>query len=289
MLTLSRSLVLIVFLIALQGCAGTEDLGSGEPPRDVTPSEPEPTGTGAPKGEPVQPGAGRRFDRNNIAELAGNADAFKGATLDIVGKVFGEVEQVGGQVAWQMWGDPKNSEFNITVLFEKPGFSVKDGDYVHVVGTVVGSFEGENLFGGTVSAVAVKAESAGVVDAMAAAPPAVKTVAPRSTQTQHGVSITLEKVEFAGTETRVFLTVTNGSGAEASFYSHTAKAQQGSQQFEPETFTEYPELQSDLLPGTRTTGVMAFPKMAPDQPLRLFFEASSDNYELDFAPYVFQV
>lgn len=284
----SRGLVLAV-LLALPACANEGDSGTTTAPGGPSPSQPGPGTHQTAPPEPSQPGAGKRFDRNSLAELASNADAFKGATLDIVGKVFGEIEQAEGQVAWQMWGDPKNQEFNMTVLLEKPGFTVKGGDYVHVVGTVVGSFEGENLFGGTVSAIAVRAESAEVVDAVAAAPPAIKTVAPRSTQTQHGISITLERVEFAATETRVFVTVANGSGSEASFYPHSVKAQQGSQQFEPETLSEYTDIQSDLLPGSRTSGVLAFPKMAPDQPLKLFFEASSDDYQLDFAPYVFQV
>lgn len=273
-----------LLLVVPQACGDGADLPT--PGATLTP---DPAGAVTQPTEPLEPGAGKRFDRSNIAELASGADAFKGATLDIVGKVFGEIEQVEGQTAWQMWADPKNQEFNMTVLLERPGFTVQDGDYVHVVGTVLGSFEGENLFGGTVSAIAIRAQSAEVVDALAAAPPAMKTVTQRSTQTQHGISITLDKVEFAATETRVFVTVANGSGTEASFFSHSVKAQQGSRQFEPETLTEYPELQSDLLPGSRTSGVLAFPAMAPDQPLKLFFEASSDDYQLDFVPYAFGV
>ncbi len=49
------------------------------------------------------------------------------------------------------------------------------------------------------------------------------------TQTQHGLSITIEKVEFADAETRVFVSVRNASSHNASFYDFNAKAVQHGQ------------------------------------------------------------
>jgi hypothetical protein len=90
-------------------------------------------------------------------------------------------------------------------------------------------FTGKNAFGGDVSAVAVIADTAEVVDALAAAPPATATAKVSKTQTQHGLSITIEKVEFADAETRVFVSVRNASSHNASFYDFNAKAVQHGQ------------------------------------------------------------
>jgi hypothetical protein len=86
--------------------------------------------------------------------------------------------------------------------------------------------------------VTVIADNVEVVDAIAAAPPAMAVTTLNDTQTQHGVSITVTKIEFADTETRVFVTVKNGSKRKASVYSFDAKAVQGSQQFDGDSSLE---------------------------------------------------
>lgn len=109
------------------------------------------------------PGIGKRYTSSNLEELAAMPEASRGATVDIVGKVFGLSEQVEGKVGWQMWGDPDNQRINLTVLYEKPGFKVNNGDYVHVVGTVFGPVQGKNVFGESVTSIGIQAHSAKVI------------------------------------------------------------------------------------------------------------------------------
>lgn len=188
-----------------------------------------------------------------------------------------------------MWGDPSTAETNIVVYYEGPPINIKTDDYVHVVGTVRGTLTSENAFGAEISAIAVDANSAEVVDALAAAPKPKQVVAVNQSKEQFGVEVAVEKVEFADRETRVFAKVNNKSRSKASFYSFNAKAVQGTRQLEAESFSEYPQVASDLLPGVSSSGVIVFGPMDPGQGARLVLEAGSDNYDLDFEPYEFTV
>ena len=152
------------------------------------------------------------FTRDNWAELAADPDAFEGAGVDIVGQVMGEPQRDGDVTYWQMWPHPTNVDWFAVVGFEDPSFTIADGDYVHVLGTVRGKTEGEIPFLATLDAVAVRAETAEVVDESALAPPALRTVEPAQSIEQHGLVVTVDKVEFAANETRVFVTVEQSVG-----------------------------------------------------------------------------
>jgi hypothetical protein len=194
---------------------------------------------------------------------------------------------------WQMWADPLNQTWNTIVAIRGAAVSIKDGDYVHVKGSVFGGFEEENMLGGKVRAVKVEAESATVVDALAIAPPAIRVYQGRpDVQTQHGLRVSLHKVEFAETETRIFLTVANNAKEEASFYSFNLKAVQGKQQFEfgfDYSGVSYPEVQSELLPGVESSGVVVLPAMDPISETRLFMDGSTSDWNLTFKTYEFVV
>jgi hypothetical protein len=97
-------------------------------------------------------------------------------------------------------------------------------------------------------------------------------------------------VEFATDETRVFVTVANGSSSQASFYDFNAKAVQGSKQFDPESFgSDYPEVQSEILAGVSSSGVIVFPAMSPSAQTSIYLEAGSDDFSVDFSPFVFTI
>jgi len=209
--------------------------------------------------------------------------------VDIVGKVFISPEKDVKGTYWQMWSDPKNNEWNTAVAIADPNFQISNDDYVHVVGTVKGKVGGKNAFGADVTAVGVLATKATVVGAIAAASPAQRVVHLDAQQTQNGITIRVTKMEFATDETRVFVSVSNGSNATAHFYDFDAKAVQGTSQFSAESFTDYPSVQSDILTGVTSTGVVVFPTMSPNQLTTLVFNAGSDNYNLTFQPYRFDV
>lgn len=225
------------------------------------------------------PASDESFDRSNWDLLATDPDSHKGASVDFVGKVFIVPERDAKGVYLQVWEDARNSNNNTIVMYADPSFQVSDGDYVRVTGTVKGTFKGKNAFGGEVSAPTVIANKVEIVSATAAAPPAINTYG-KATFTQSGINVTIRKVEFAASETRVFVKVGNNSGSNATVYSSSLKAVQAGTQFESTYSLDYPQLASDLLSGASTSGVVVFPKMNPNGNLKVVVEVNSANSDL---------
>jgi hypothetical protein len=223
------------------------------------------------------PESDEHFTRLNWDLLNSDPDAYKGASVDVVGQIFLPPERDEGSVYFQMYADPKNSEWNTIVSYADGSLRVKEDDFVRVRGTVVGKFEGENAFGAALTVPVVTADSIRIVDATAAASPAVRTL-PRRQIAQAGITITVQKVDFAEDETRVFLAVKNGSRSQFNLYSSSGKAVQRGRQFES-TYSsgDYPELSSEILPGVFTSGVIVFPPMGPNAGLEIHLEGYSED------------
>jgi hypothetical protein len=255
-------------VLALAGCGGeSEDATNGAAP----------TGTSAATTEQAQ--SGEHFTLENWDLLAGEPDGHKGASVDIVGKIFLQPERDSDGVYFQMYADPTASEFNTIVGSKDTRLRVKDGDYVHVLGEVGDAYEGENAFGAELTVPVVIASEVEVVDATAAAPPALETYGPDVEETS-GITFTASKVEFAESETRLFLTVANHSGADFSVHSFNTKALQGTKQFEAEFSSDYPEVPSEVLDGAEVSGVIVFPAMDPALGLRVPMEGYSDSSDI---------
>lgn len=235
----------------------------------------------------------------NVKEVAGedyvklysDANAFKGYKVDMFLKVFA-VEKDDSGTYLQAYYDPEGLDKNTIVTIDDPGVDVKDGDIIHVTGTVKGEFTGENMLGAKITAPQITASSIEKSDYATAFAPAINTAEANQEQNQHGILLILEKVEFAEKETRAYLTVKNGTKDNASFYSFNAKAVQGSQQFEADDNWDanYQEVQSDILPGIESSGIVVFPAIDPAAgAIQLIFECRSDDFFVDFNPFSFTV
>jgi hypothetical protein len=227
-------------------------------------------------------------------KLYSDPKKYKGYEVELTGKIFNEPEKDDKGTYFQMWGDPENSEKNTLVAINDPKLQVKADDYVKIKGVVKDQFKGKNGFGAEVTAPAITADSVEKVDYITAVAPTLKEVKLDKEINQNNIIVTLQKVELAKNQTRVYLKIKNNTQAKASFYSNSAKLIVGTSQLEeeytsPET-TGLKEIQSDILPGVETEGVIVYPAIDPSQTLfKLNAEASSDNYDLDFQPYVFDV
>ncbi len=283
---------LFVVLVLFVGCLAV--LGSGEgssPSGQSGGSDNAGEGDGAAPAREEAGTSDEKFTQENYAELISDPEAHEGAAVDITGQIFTAPELVEGDTAFQMFADPENSEWNTAVWTEGSDNDLEIDDYVHVVGTVVGEMEGENMMGGTVTAVMVQADEVDVVSGVEAVDPTQKTIQVGRALSDQGFSIKLKKIEFGEDTTRVYVSVYNGTGTGASFYEYDAKILQGSRQFDQETTFDYEVKapQTDLRPGVRTDGVVTFGKVNPSQPLQVRFEWYSDNYNVTAKPIVFQV
>lgn len=233
----------------------------------------------------------QHFTNDNFANVLSNANKYKGSTVDITGQIFLPPKKDGGALQFQINTDPANNEGN-TIVLAATSIDLKDGDFVRVKGTVNKTLEYENLMGGETEAPLIDAESVEKVAAQDVLAPTENSIDVNQTQDQHGVVVTLQKVEFAENETRLYLHVKNNTDQSANIHTFNMKVTQGSKQYDEESSygSGYPEIQSDLLPGIETEGVVVFPKLDyAAKEFSLYVEASSDNYNLDFNPYTFLV
>ncbi|MFB3170054.1 DUF4352 domain-containing protein [Neobacillus sp. 179-C4.2 HS] len=228
-----------------------------------------------------------KLKAEDYEKLYSDPKKYKGFEVEITGKVFSEPEKDEDGTYIQLWADPENSEKNTLAAINDPKLEIKTDDYVKIKGVVKDEFEGENAFGGTITAPMILADSIEIVDYITAVAPTLKEIKIDKEINQHGIVVTLQKIEIAKNQTRVFLKVKNGTQDNASFYSSSAKLIVGNKQLEeeyadPET-TELQEVQSELLPSVETEAVIVYPALDPNEKsITLNAEASSDNYNLGF-------
>jgi hypothetical protein len=112
--------------------------------------------------------SGKTFTKDNYAELATDPASFKGASVDVEGKLLNKNPEVkGSQTSFQMWADPENHDWNTIVHTDSAPSDLSGGDLVRVTGTVKGAFKGENAFGANLTAVEVQADSVEVTKSSA--------------------------------------------------------------------------------------------------------------------------
>ena len=121
--------------------------------------------------------------------------------------------------------------------------------------------------------------------------PAESTKEIGETKDQHGISVTIDRVEYAKGEARVYVSVKNESGDTASIYTFDAKAIQDGKQFEHEENYDA-DTNGDIgevLDGVSKDGVIRFKGLDPDQGFKLTLGAYSDNWDIELDDYVFEI
>lgn len=218
---------------------------------------------------------------------------YKGYKVTLRGQVFSEPEKDEDGVYFQMYGDPENAEKN-TMIAADTSLKIKSDQYVEVEGTVVDEFSGENAFGGEISAAAIRADKVKLISYIDAMAPTKKTVELNKVIDQHGLKIELQKIELADNQTRVFVKIMNKTNVNATFFDSDSKLIVGNKQLETEYLDSeesgLAEVQSDILPGIDTEGVLVYPAIkVGTKNMKLLIDASNDNYDIEFAPYTFNI
>lgn len=218
---------------------------------------------------------------DEISALYTDADNFTGRTFEFTGTVL-DVEKDGGDLYLQVYQDIKNYENNTVVVYPDADVNPKIDDFVRVKGTVDGTFSGENALGGDIEAPQITAEKVEIIDAMEAFP-ATKTIEVNQTVEKGSYKATITKVDFTQDETRIYLTVENGSSATFDNYPDQGVIVQGGKQYESEWNEYYPEPSTELKAGVTSKCVIAFPKVE-EADFTYSFEGYDDDYdELEFS------
>ena len=272
-----RKLVMIIGLSALLVMSACGDSDSTETNSETNEREQEVEGTVAPE---------------DFGKVYSDPAAYKGYEVEFTGQVFVEPERDEDGIYLQVFENPQKSENNAIVSFDDTNIDVETEDYVQISGIVMDEFEGENLMGGTITAPMVEASSIEVVDYITAVSPTIQTIEVDEVVEQHGMEVQLQKIELAENQTRVYVKVANNTDDVVYFDTYSAKLVTGSNQFEVEDNFEsgLPEIQYDILAGVESEGVLTFPAIDENtDALTLHAEGHSDDYELDFKPFVFEI
>ena len=214
----------------------------------------------------------------NVSKMYRNPDEYEGHYFEITGQVFNIIGSSDGQLQFQIYQDVENYENNTLVVSDD--VKVSENDYVRLTGTVQGVEEYENMLGGTTQAVVFFADSVETLDYKDAVMPTLKEVSVNKSSEQYGYKVTVEKVEFAEKETRVYVKVENGGSDTLDIYSYGAIAVQNGKQFEHSDNwdADYPEIQSDLRVGNSTEGVLVFNGLEQND-FTLIIEGYSENWD----------
>lgn len=226
-----------------------------------------------------------------IASLFSDPDQFKGRAVELVGKVDGGKQVNDDITAFQMFCDWENYDQGVIVVQDTKDVAVKDGDFVKVKGTVDGMFDGENAFGATLSYPQVSANSVVVSSYAEIAAPTKKEIVPESNSIdQHGYVVTVDKIELADSETRVYVTVTNNGSDTFDFYDFNCKIIQGDKQYDASDNydTGYDEVQSEILPGISSSGIVVFGAIDASDFI-LILDGYSEDYSIDFDRYEYSI
>ena len=214
--------------------------------------------------EPPAKAAQLVFTQDNwhfaVAEARSDRRQYKGSPVTLAGIVFNLIGRKNGATQLQMFPDPDERDQNTLVVIPWD-LDVRPDQYVRVRGVLKTYHKSTNLFGVTINVPVVRAEAVEVVNRLKAFPP-IQTVDLDSALTQHGLSITVVRIELLDNETRVFIAGENNSREKASLYafSDDPVLLQGTTQIKLKSLygDDYPEHDNNLLPGTATEGVLIF-------------------------------
>lgn len=232
------------------------------------------------------------LNKEEVVQMYSDPNKFKGRGIDLYAKVFTEPEKDDKGTYLQVFADPKNSTKNSLIKVTDPKLDIKKDDIIHVVGKIEKKFEGKNTLGGEVIAPVIVADKCEKVDYAVAFSPAIKTIKVDKEINQNGYVLKLNKVEIAKEETRAYVTITNTAKDKINFYSFNSKLTQGSKQIaESDNYdANYKQIQSEVMPGIKEEGIVLFKQVdSKGDNLKLHFEGSSENYELTFKPFEFDI
>jgi len=230
------------------------------------------------------------LNKKEIIKMYTNPESFKNRYVKLLGKVFNDIEIADNELYFQIWGDPKNNKYNTMLKYKDTNFNIQEDDYVEIKGEVIGAYSGENAFGGEVNAPYIKVLEIKKSNYKDVVSPTLKEIKLGKTINQNKCIITLRKIEFSKKETRIYVLVQNNSKDKFNLYDFNTKIAQENNQFEPKDNydTGYKILQTELLPGIKSEGVIVF-KPIKMKNFNIIFEGSSDDYNIDFKPYDFNI
>lgn len=237
------------------------------------------------------------LEDSQIQQLFTDPEQFKGKYAKMSGVLLANPEtDSDGSTALQIFYDAQNYDQNFIVYTDNADASLKSGDYVKVDGKVRGKFTGQNAMGAEISIPAIENAAVTKSTYMDVVAPTTATLEPNVSSEQHGITASVDKVEYSDLETRVYMTVKNDSSDNVSLDVYGIKLIMDGQQIAQDNNSvssfngNYAELNYDIAAGASSSGILVFPAIEQKKDFQVVLSnVISDNYELDFDTYTLNI
>lgn len=237
------------------------------------------------------------LEDSQIQQLFTDPEQFKGKYAKLSGVLLANPEtDSDGSMALQIFYDTQNYDQNFIVYTDNADASLKSGDYVKVDGKVRGKFTGQNAMGAEISIPAIENASVTKSTYMDVVAPTTATLEPNVSSEQHGITASVDKIEYSDLETRVYMTVKNDSSDNVSLDVYGIKLIMDGQQIAQDNNSvssfngNYAELNYDIAAGASSSGILVFPAIEQKKDFQVVLSnVISDNYELDFDTYTLNI
>lgn len=223
-------------------------------------------------------------------EVYTNADEYLGYYVKVTGKVFQKIGDNGEVKGVQVWLDPNNSDLNLMINYTTD-VSLKEGDYVVCTGYIKKIQKYDNAFGAELAVPLIHSNDLQKTTYLYAMSPTISTILPKKTTYEKlGYSISVDKIEFAANETRVYLNVANNGKTTLHVNTDSSVIIHNKKQINTKTNYDanYDAIPSSLHKGTKACGVITFPAIKDDA-FEIVIEMYSDDYDEEFMPIVFKI
>ena len=220
-----------------------------------------------------------------LAEAKGAQKTYVGSEVDIRGKIAQVLatSDSESQFAIETKTEMTLGDRTLVVVGGNPGLT--ENQWVRVRGELHSYWNTQNLMGAELHLPVVAAHRVTAITRSDAFP-SIRTVRVDENITRHGLTITLEKLEIADSETRVYIHAKNESANNASLYAFDAVLVQGTRQIKgKDSFGEdLEEPDTTLVSGTETQGILLFEPVRSDiSPVKFIWQGPrTDDYRVTF-------
>lgn len=236
------------------------------------------------------------LEESEIKGLFTNPDEYKGKYVKLSGQLLDAPEKDGDTVALQAWYDVVNYDQSF-IVYTDSAEGIESQDYVWIDGKIDGAFSGENVFGAEIECPLIVDAKVTKGSYLEIVTPTIAEISPAVSQDQNGIVVTVDKVEYAKDETRLYVTINNGTDYNYSCGVYSAKLIVNDKQIDindaSQTLYNSPELTElsyEVMAGTSSSGTIIFPAIEQNTPFQFVLPDSySDNYDLTFTNYKIDV
>lgn len=229
----------------------------------------------------------------DIGKVLEDPDSFTGKYVILSGQIS-VIDKAEASEIYQVYIDPETDFHSVIVEVPKDILfdSIEEDDFVNIEAKIEGPYTGKTVAGiETTWAYLIADEIKETTYIGALSKPSTTWKFQDNIVEQNGITISVDKVEFAEDETRIFITATNNFSKKYSLWNYSANLFQDGREIERnyENFlAPYPEPASRIPPRGSVSGILCFQNTKPTQ-LTFSIEGISDDPDVDFTPFVFEL